>query len=509
MKGAIRANIGARLGTIDRRIYGVMFENCGRCLHDGLWVGENSPVANWRGVRKDVLGLLQSLRVPIIRWPGGTPSETYHWYEGVGPRAERPKSLLAGRVMTSPSNHSFGTDEYMMLRDEVGFDPYICVNVGTGTAEEAANWVEYCNCDGDTTFAALKVANGHPEPFGVTWWGIGNESYFWHDARSYAQLIRQYARVMKLVDPTIRLVAAGLQDDDEWNGTILQEAGEAIDYISLHFFYGTMPIPLFIGGDYDSLQASPLHAERCIRRLQQQIREITGSERIRVVVDEYAVWNAEATEELGGQQNLALQDGLWVAGMIHMFHRVRDCVDMGIMANLVNSTNAVTTCGDRIICSPAYHALHLYANHAGSVLLDADVDSDAYTSAVVDRDVPYFDGSVTWEDAESYISTAADRPVPYLDCSPTLDDDGKTLSLAVINRSREEDIDCAITLEGGRPVGSARVYEINGPNETKANDLGAPDRVVTIDRPLDGLGQRFTYCFPAHSITLLKIPVDP
>lgn len=481
MKGAIRVNLGARLGTIDRRIYGVMFENCGRCVYDGLWVGEDSPIANWRGVRKDVLGLLHSLRVPIIRWPGGTPSETYHWYEGVGPRRERPKSLLAGRVMTSPSDHSLGTDEFMMLRREVGFDPYICVNVGTGTAEEAANWVEYCNCNGDTTFAALRAANGHPEPFGVKWWGIGNESYIWYDASSYARLIRHYSKLMKLVDPTIRLVAAGLQDKDEWNRTILQEAGEAIDYISLHFFYGTNPVA---SGDYYSLQASPLHAERSVRRLQQQIREITGSERIRVVVDEYAVWNEEATEERGGQQNLAMQDGLCVAGMIHMFHRVRDSVDMGIMANLVNSTNAVTTCGDRVLCSPAYHALHLYSNHAGSVLLNADVDSDAYTSAVVDRDVPYLDGSATWEDA------------------------GETLSLAVINRSREEDIDCAITLEGGRPVGSAFVYEINGANETEVNDFGAPDRVVTRDRPLDGLDQRFTYRFPAHSITLLKIPVD-
>ena len=485
MQGAIRIDARRRLGKIGRHSYGVMIENCGRCTYDGLWVGENSAIPNDKGIRKDVLGLLHALHVPIVRWPGGTPSETYHWREGVGPREKRPRSLLAGRVMNSPSRHDFGTDEYLSLSREVGFSPYLCANVGTGTAEEAANWVEYCNCGGDTTFAALRKANGHPEPYGVKYWGIGNECYFWHDAKSYAKVIRHYAKLMRLVDPSIKLVAAGWQNQDEWNRTILSEAGDDIDYISLHVFSGTRN-GLADSKDrectYERLVGTPLRAEQSIRRLQQMIREITGSGRVRIVMDEYAIWNKEAAPEVGGEQNLALRDALWVAGMIHVLHRTRDCVDMGVMANLVNSTNAVTTRGDRIVCSPAYHALHLYANHAGSQALACDVEIETYRTDAVDEDVP------------------------LLDCSATWDDERKQVVLAVVNRSRDRDIDCEISLDGCRVKGEGSVYEINGESVDAVNDFGTPDRLVTEERPLTDLGERFPYRFPAHSITMLEIP---
>ncbi|MFH0966023.1 MAG: alpha-L-arabinofuranosidase C-terminal domain-containing protein [Planctomycetota bacterium] len=484
MRATIQVNARERLGKISPLIYGVMFENCGRCMYDGLWVGEDSTVPNWRGVRKDVMELLRAFSCPIIRWPGGTPSETYHWREGVGPRNKRPKSLLGGSVMNSPAEtHAFGTDEYMHLSENLGFAPYLCANVGTGTAEEAANWVEYCNAAGDTSYAALRATNGHPEPYRVQHWGIGNESYFWHDAPAYARIVRHYAKLMKLIDPTIALVAAGKADAQDWNRTLLTESGDAFDYISIHVFYGTrqgMPA----GADYESLVASPLDVERRVRELEALIRQATGTERIRIMIDEWAVWNAEARPQEGAEQNLSLQDALFAAGMFHMFHRTRDRVDVGILANLMNSTNAVTTRGGRLLVSPVYHALALYAKHAGTTALDCVTEVDSYRTAAIRAEVP------------------------YLDCSAALDESNGRLALAVVNRNRQQDITSDVSIEGRRVGRQARVFEINADNETATNDWDAPERVVTVQRDLPGTGEHFSYRYPAHSVTLLEIPLQ-
>ena len=483
MEAAARIIAGERLGRINRNIYGVMFENCGRCVYDGLWVGEDSGVPNWRGIRRDVLGLLTRMRTPIVRWPGGTPSDRHHWREGVGRREERRKSLIAGGEMTAPAEtYAFATDEYMMLAREVGFEPYICANVGTGTAEEAAQWVEYCNAEGDTSFAALRRANGHPEPYRVKYWGIGNECYFWHDAKDYAKVIRHYAKLMRHVDPTIKLVAAGLKDADDWNRTILEEAADSIDYISLHFFYGTRAGLSGPTTTYKEHVASPLDAERAVRRLETLIGRATGSDRIRIVVDEWEVWNAEADPATGGEQNLSLADALFAAGMFHMFHRTRDRVDMGIVANLVNSTNVVLTRGDRLCLSPAYHALELYATRAGDIALDFQVDVDTYRVDFLDEGVP------------------------FLDCSATWNDERKTIVLSAANRSREEDVECTIALAGCAVAREGRVYEINAADVDARNDFDSPDNIVTVERPLAGIAEEFSYTFPAHSVTLIEIP---
>lgn len=485
MKAEIRVNANERLGRINRNIYGVMFENCGRCMYDGLWVGPDSPIPNWNGIRSDVLALLSRMKTPIIRWPGGTPSDQHHWREGVGPPEARPKSLIAGGEMTAPvETYAFATDEYMMLSREVGFEPYICANVGTGTPEEAAQWVEYCNVDGDTTFAALRKANGHAEPYGVRHWGIGNECYFWHDAKDYAKLIRHYAKLMRHVDPTIKLVAAGLKDADDWNRTILEEAGDSIDYISLHLFYGDRTALAGPTASYEEHVAAPLDAECAVRRLETLIGRATGSDRVRIVVDEWEVWNLEADPATGGEQNLSLTDALFAAGMFHMFHRTRDRVDMGIVANLVNSTNMVLTRGGRLCLSPAYHALELYATRAGQVALDFNVDADSYRVDSLDADVP------------------------FLDCSATWNDERRTIVLSVVNRSREHDIDCKIALADCAVSRKGRLYEINAADVDAKNDFDRPDHVVTVERPLADLSQKFPYTFPAHSVTLIEIPAQ-
>ena len=486
MDATIHINADQTIGRIDPLIYGQMFENAGNCVYGGLWVGEDSAIPNWRGIRTDTLDKLREVRTSIIRWPGGTPSETYHWREGVGPRSERPSSLLAGTCWNSPGeSHAFGTDEYIALCREFNCEPYICVNVVTGTAEEAANWVEYCNHDGDTPFAALRKANGHDKPFSVKYWGIGNESYWWYgDPDDYATLLHHYVKAMKLADPTIKIIASGnliidppgakpvgnWEDDGSWNRTILTRCGDEIDYISTHPYWG-------IDGnrtkDFDDFMGCPARVERLVSRLGELIREVTGENRIRIALDEWQVWHQGAGPDNGGMQTCTLQDALYTASFFHVMHRQCESVGMSNLCNLMNCLPAVVTDGPRMYANPIYHAIVLYANHTGPTVLDATVDA-----------------------------------APNLDVSVTRDDEGRRISVAVVNRHRQEDITCAIALSGERVAKQGRVYEINGQSETAANGFDHPDEVQIVERTFDGLSERFTYTFSSHSVTVLELSTE-
>jgi alpha-N-arabinofuranosidase len=487
MDATIHINAAEPIGRIDPLVYGQMFENAGNCVYDGLWVGEDSAILNRRGIRTDTLDKLREVRTSIIRWPGGTPSETYHWREGVGPRGDRPSSLLAGTCWNSPGeSNAFGTDEYIALCRELNCEPYICVNVGTGTAEEAANWVEYCNHDGDTPFAALRKANGHPEPFGVKYWGIGNESYWWYDdPDDYATLLHHYVKGMKLADPTIKIVASGnliidppgadpvgkWEDDGSWNRTILTRCRDEIDYISTHPYWG-------IDGnrikDFDDFMGCPARVERLVGRLGEMIHEFTGETRIRVALDEWQVIH-EGRPDNGGIQTCTLQDALYTASFFHAMYRHCASVGMSNLCNLMNCLPAIVTDGPRMYLNPIYHAINLYANHSGPAALDAQVD-------VVARD-----------------------DVPYLDCAATYDEQDGRLNVALINRHRTQDMACQINIRGRRPQPHGRVFELGGESELAANDFDHSDNVVLVERTIDGLGERIAYTCPAHSITVLEM----
>ncbi len=201
----IKVDADRRVGAVSPLIYGQFIEHLGRCIYGGIY-DEGSPLSDEAGFRTDVLEAVRGLRVPIIRWPGGNFVSAYHWEDGIGPKEARPRRWdLAWK--TEESNR-FGTDEFIAYCREVGSLPYICVNTGTGTIEEAAQWVEYCNASSDTHHADLRRQYGHEHPFGVRWWGIGNEiSRDWQigkrEAKEHAWAAREYAKAMRRVDPDI------------------------------------------------------------------------------------------------------------------------------------------------------------------------------------------------------------------------------------------------------------------------------------------------------------------
>src|SRR5947199_234859 len=227
----ISIDLARRLGTVDRRIFGQFIEHLGRCIYGGVY-DEGSPLADARGFRRDVLDAARPLRIPILRWPGGNFVSGYHWLDGVGPRDKRPRrSELAWYAEES---NRFGTDEFIEYCRVLGAEPFICVNMGSGTMDEAQAWVEYCNGTGNTSWANLRRQHGHPDPYRVRYWGLGNEMYGgWQignmNAHDYVKKARAFAMVMKRTDPSIELIGCGQNGWSEWDEITLGGLAERID----------------------------------------------------------------------------------------------------------------------------------------------------------------------------------------------------------------------------------------------------------------------------------------
>ena len=207
----IDIDLDRRIAPIDRRIFGQFIEHLGRCIYGGIY-DEGSPLSDAQGFRRDVLDAIRPLRIPILRWPGGNFVSGYHWIDGVGPKSERPRKSELAWLAEEPNR--FGTDEFIAYCRAIDAEPFICVNMGSGTMDEAQAWVEYANGTGNTHWANLRRRHGHAEPYGVRYWGLGNEMWgSWQignsSAEDYVKKARSFATVMKRTDPTIQLIGCG------------------------------------------------------------------------------------------------------------------------------------------------------------------------------------------------------------------------------------------------------------------------------------------------------------
>src|SRR5262249_17897931 len=234
----IGIDLERRIGTIDRRIFGQFIEHLGRCIYGGIYDG-GSPLAGPRGFRTHLPRAVRPLRIPILRWPGGNFVSGYHWLDGVGPKDARPRrSELA---WLAEESNRFGTDEFIAYCRAIDAEPYICVNMGSGTMDEAQAWVEYCNGTGNTSWADLRRQHGHPEPHRVRYWGLGNELYgSWQigasSAEDYVKRARHFATLMKRTDPSIQLVACGKDGVSDWDAVVLDGLADLVDFHSIHLY---------------------------------------------------------------------------------------------------------------------------------------------------------------------------------------------------------------------------------------------------------------------------------
>ena len=477
------------IGEIDPKIYGNFVEHLGRCIEGGIF-DEGSPLADQRGFRRDVLAAVKDLHVTQLRWPGGNFVSNYHWQDRIGPRDQRPRRLeMAWGTVES---NRFGTHEFLDYAQELGTEPYFCVNLGTGTWTEAQQWVEYVNSKQDTAMTRLRRQNGRSDPWKVTYWGLGNEMdgpwQMGHkNAEDYGKFALEAAKLMKWTDPSIKLVAAGSSNYGSdwvgWNRTVLQYLKKQIDYLAIHLYVGNRD-----NNYYEFLTSSVDMADR-IRKTEGVINAALAGEprskKIHIAFDEYNVWyRARGGDGLGKDQGrnileerYNLEDALVIATFLNTFINQAHIVKIANMAQLVNVIAPIFTNASSMFLQTIYYPLQLFARNVKGQALELFVDSPGYESKRFGM-VPYLDTSAAYENG--------------------------TLVLNVVNRHLDQAIEVEIEAQDKRFAGTVEVAEVNGPEIKAQNDFGST-KVRTVTRTMTADGERLVYRFPAHSYTMLKV----
>jgi len=495
----IKIDTDRTIGEVNRNIYSNFIEHLGRCVYGGIYE-PGSPLSDEDGFRKDVLEAVEGLNVALGRYPGGNFVSNYHWLDGVGPNRVPRMELAWARLETN----QFGTDEFMKFCKKTGIEPYISVNMGTGTIEEAQRWVEYCNVKEGPYYAELRKQHGYAEPYGVKYWSLGNEmDGFWQmghlNAGDYSKKAREAAKLMRLTDPGIKLIAAGssnyrpFADPDEWNETIIRELRDVVDYIALHIYTGNPE------NNYYNFLSTPLVLEQRTKItkgiIEKHMHKAQRGDRppIYIAWDEYNVWyRARTDESMQGtralEEHYNLEDALVIAGFLNAFVRNADIVKMANMAQLVNVIAPIFTSETGMFKQTIYYPLALFANHVYGTSLDLFVDCDTYDTG------EFFIGLGE--------STTRQTGVPYLDVSATWKN-GEII-LCVVNRNKDAAIQTDIICQKGEFSGNFSVFEVNGPDIKSTNDFGK-ETVKTVKKPdIKAKGNSMSFSFPPHSFTMLK-----
>ena len=404
------------------------------------------------GVRRDVFEKIAQLKPAFIRWPGGNVAQDYHWSWGVGPRDERVTwSNLSWKNEPEPSD--FGTDEFVAFARATGAEPSITVNVeGRGaTVEQAAAWVEYCNGPATSKYGAMRAANGHPAPFGVKLWEVGNEIWGdWvrghSDAETYARNYNRYAKAMRAVDPSIKLIAVG-DNDMKWNRTVLRTAGENIDYLAIHHYYGRHEA----GNDLSKLFARPLYFERFYQNMAQLLRELKLDGRVKLAINEWGL-------DLPMDRQYSIESAIYGARLMNVFERSGALVEMSAVSDLVNGWPGGIIQASRhdVFVTPIYLVNQLYSTHRGDVRL----------------------------------STTVNTP----DVDATASRTGNTVFIKAVNTNLTSSFVTTIALEGVAPATRAEIQTISG-------------RAATVESKSIPAGRRFTATLPKQSVSVITITV--
>ncbi len=483
----IKIDLERQLGYIHPHIFGGFAEHLGRCFYGGI-SAPGSPLADEQGFRRDVLAALHRLKMPIIRYPGGNFVSGYRWMDGVGPVENRPARLeLAWRTVEP---NQFGTNEFIQFCRQLNAEPFMVVNCGDGDMREARDWVEYCNGTQNTTLANLRRQHGFDAPHKVTYWGIGNEvdggwQIGYKTPEEYARAYLEFAKVMKWVDPSIKLIASAVSS---WRAEyveriqlLLEQAPDLIDYLALHWYVGNPE------NDFAQYMATSELIEQRISAIEGLINALKLQHKIRrpiaIAVDEWNVWyrmQGTTQAELNSlEEKYNLEDALVVAMHFNAFIRHARSVKMANIAQIVNVLAPIFTSSDSLFLQTIFHPFEIYSRTCGNIALDVFWTGDTFS-------------------VEDYSALRT------LDVSATLDDRTRKLALFVVNRSQTAAQDVTITLDGGQFAGTGCAWIVNGPDIKAENSFADPNRVYTTESAVTARSTSANFTFEPHSVTALS-----
>jgi len=466
-------------GRIRKELQGHFSEHLGRCIYGGVYVGENSDIPNENGMRRDVVQALKDIRIPVLRWPGGCFADEYHWKDGIGPKEKRKKMVNTHWGGVTEDN-SFGTHEFMELCHQLGCEPYVNGNVGSGTVQEMSEWVEYMTFDGVSPMADMRRENGHEAAWRVPFFCVGNENwgcggnmtaeYYANEYRRYQTYVRNYRPGEK-----IYRIACGPNDFNyAWTETLMKMAAPYMDGLSLHYY--TVPHDWnhkghalgFTREDYVDTLTKALRLDELITRHSAIMDQYDPQKRVGLIVDEWGTWYdvEEGTNPGFLYQQNSMRDAMVAALSLNIFNKHCDRVHMANIAQLVNVLQSVIlTEGPRMLLTPTYYVFKLFCGHQENELLDS-----------------------------SLLAEAGADGLPALQESASLSPDG-AIHVTLVNPGLDADREVEITLGGQAiPGASARILAgdmnahntFDAPNAVKDEafaDFHVKDCVLTAKLP--------------------------
>lgn len=392
-KADVTLKINEGKDKISKHIYGHFSEHLGRCIYDGLWVGEDSSIPNVKGVRTDIIDALRHIQIPNLRWPGGCFADEYHWMDGIGTKENRAKMVNTnwGGVV---EDNSFGTHEFLDLCETLGTEPYICGNMGSGTVEEMSKWVEYITSDGESPMSNLRKQNGRDKPWKVSFWGVGNENWGCGGnmtPEGYAENYRRYATFCRNYGGNqLYKVAGGPNVDDyHWMEVMMKNIPHhMMKGVSVHNYSFTYSwenkgnATDFNEDDYFSLLEHGLRMDEIVTKHGAIMDKYDPKKKIAMIVDEWGAWyNVEPGTNPGFlfQQN-TLRDAILAGTILNVFHKHADRVKIANIAQLVNVLQALfLTEGDKMFLTPTYHVFDMYKVHQEATMLPVEINAPMYS----------------------------------------------------------------------------------------------------------------------------------
>ncbi|NQU85875.1 MAG: alpha-L-arabinofuranosidase [Mariniphaga sp.] len=475
----IKIDLDRKIDTVDPNIYGAFVEPIRTVVYGSIYDPE-SPFADENGFRQDFIDLLKELNIPSVRWPGGNFVSGYNWEDGIGPKDQRPakRDLAWNQIETN----QMGTDEYVKFCSLIGADNFLCINGGTGTLDDARNWVEYCNGEKGTYYADLRIKYGNEKPFNLKYVGLGNEiDGPWQlgqkSAEDYCKFALEAGKLIGLLDKDIKLVASGAslyRPDNawvDWNDYVLDQMVGQIDYISVHR-YATEALP---GGRRNNVfsdrMSLGLDIDQKIETTQALIKKAmvkSGSDRpIYISFDEYS----------GGFGGLS--SSLLLAQHLNSFLRHADVVKM---ANITMITSLVGNSPEGDFKNSIFHTFSLFSNNALGTALDVKTICEEYDNEIFNN-------------------------IPYLDVTAVLNESAKKVIINVVNRHETEGIETNIDLQTGDYTGKATINLINAENiDARNTRMEQPIKIQSEQVSFNGSSIKHT--FPAHSFTQIEVPIN-
>ncbi len=487
----IKVDLDRTISEIDPNIYGSFLEPLSRgddsrfrVVYGPLY-DPDSPRSDENGFRKEYLQQIKDLKVTAVRWPGGNFVSGYNWKDGIGPKDQRPVTLDLSR--TRKETNQMGTDEYAHFCNLVGAANFICINAGTGTIEDAAHWVEYCNAPVGTRYADLRAKHGRAEPYNVKYWALGNEpdgpwQLGYKNKEDYTKFAIEAAKMMRAVDEKILLVAAGSSNYPlvtkrydpkdgwtDWNDYVLDQMAGYIDYISLHR-YVFQVLRAIDKPTFSDEMSIGMEIDRIIEVVRGQIQKaMVKSETERPIYISF--------DEYGARSN-SIAGPLLLAQHLNSFIRHADIVKM---ANLTFLTALVGITPEGDYKTSLYYPFYLYSNNCRGTSLDVYTRVDRYSNKVF-------------------------KDIPYLDVTAVLNESGDKVVINVVNRSETDALPADIELQSGTYAGQARVHLIHS-DSIEVTNTATEEKVRIATSDLTFTGNRISHTFPAHSFTQLEIPV--